>query len=428
MNHNPWNSQTGSEVDPLLQRPFGQGNTDQDDITRRLDELMADLDHITYIDNLRVFLTILVVFHHAATAYGGIWEWFFSSSTCGVGSSNALLAFTVLNWSFVPALFFIISGYFSKISLRRKGAIPFVKDRLRRLGIPLVLYVIVINPLMIVLSFPLYGGNTGKELGSYFLSIKGANGTVWYIALLLFFDLALAVYSWLPFPYLVLSDLQERRFYLLSAASLGAVILISYFIRTGYPLGVILHPFGVLTGLLPQFILAYVAGTTFSNLEPYLTYARYPWLNLAWRYTLSIVTLIILVLINGRETIIGNIRGGWNASAFFYEAWNEMSFFLLGAAWLTFFFYIDSSESGEWEKKVFSFRRYLHARYSYAVYLIHPIILSVLQVWLEQWGWWATGPIPCLWKAVITGTIALVASWVVSRKLVESVPEVANVI
>jgi fucose 4-O-acetylase-like acetyltransferase len=86
-----------------------------------------------YLDNLKILLTLLVVAHHAAQAYGptgGSWP---------VGQperAEALGPFITLNSMFFMGLFFFISGYFTTASFARKGTRAFVVDRLLRFGLP----------------------------------------------------------------------------------------------------------------------------------------------------------------------------------------------------------------------------------------------------------------------------------------------------
>ncbi len=97
-----------------------------------------------FIDNLRIGLIALVVAHHAGQAYGptGGW-WYFSEAA----RASVLGAFFAVNRSFFMSLFFMLSGYFLPQSFDRK-AHGFLKDRLIRLGIPLVAFALVIIPVM----------------------------------------------------------------------------------------------------------------------------------------------------------------------------------------------------------------------------------------------------------------------------------------
>ncbi len=91
---------------------------------------------LAFADNLRVFLTILVVAHHAGQAYGptgGRWPVFEPQR------SSLLGPFFSINAAFFMGLFFLLAGYFLPDAYDRKGAGSFLKDRLFRLGLPLLL-------------------------------------------------------------------------------------------------------------------------------------------------------------------------------------------------------------------------------------------------------------------------------------------------
>ncbi|MEW1660154.1 acyltransferase family protein [Streptomyces sp. NPDC093707] len=98
-----------------------------------------------YIDNLRIALTALVVLHHTAVTYGNIPAWYYTEPAKD-WTGLALDAFVVLNQAFFMGFFFMIAGYFTPASYDRKGPRPFLRDRLRRLGIPLLVFLVLIRP------------------------------------------------------------------------------------------------------------------------------------------------------------------------------------------------------------------------------------------------------------------------------------------
>lgn len=108
---------------------------------------------IHYLDNLKVFLTVLVVLHHTAVTYGASGSWYYYASYLeGLNDplSSVLLTFiTAINSSFFMAAFFLLSGYFTPGSYSRKGPLVYLKDRFIRLGIPLLSYIVVIGPFII---------------------------------------------------------------------------------------------------------------------------------------------------------------------------------------------------------------------------------------------------------------------------------------
>jgi peptidoglycan/LPS O-acetylase OafA/YrhL len=106
---------------------------------------MSSRQKLFFIDNLRIALIILVVAHHAGQAYGPTGGFWFVENP---ERASILGAFFTVNRSFFMSLFFMISGYFLPASYDRKGAKDFLMDRLRRLGVPLLVFLFAVIPLM----------------------------------------------------------------------------------------------------------------------------------------------------------------------------------------------------------------------------------------------------------------------------------------
>ena len=91
----------------------------------------------------------LVVLGHVAVSYGAEGDWYIHGE--GQASAVALvlmLPLMAIGAAFMMGLLFLIAGYFTPRSYDRKGPGPFLVDRLKRLGIPLLLFAIVINPII----------------------------------------------------------------------------------------------------------------------------------------------------------------------------------------------------------------------------------------------------------------------------------------
>lgn len=150
---------------------------------------------------LRAFVTLLVIAHHAALAYHPyapapptslaaepmLWQAFpvvDSQHWAGVD------VFVGFNDVFFMSLLFLVSGLFVWPSLQRKGPERFLRDRLRRLGIPFLVAAALLAPLA---YFPAYL-QTGAafSLRSFFrvwLSLPHwPSGPAWFLWLLLVFD------------------------------------------------------------------------------------------------------------------------------------------------------------------------------------------------------------------------------------------------
>ena len=99
-----------------------------------------------FVDNLRVVLTLLVVLHHAAITYGNIPVWYYTEPA--QDPTGVLLdLFVILNQTFFMGMFFLLAGYFVPGATDRRGRRGFVRERLVRLGLPLLLFVILLRPL-----------------------------------------------------------------------------------------------------------------------------------------------------------------------------------------------------------------------------------------------------------------------------------------
>jgi glucan biosynthesis protein C len=133
-------------------------------------------DRLFFLDNLRVFLITLVIAHHVGQAYGPTGGWW----PIQEAARTALLGpFFVVNRSFMMSLFFLIAGYFTVIACDVKGPIVFLKGRLLRLGIPVVIYGLIMIPLQIFVFAP-----PGTKGSAWPIDV----GHLWFLQHLLIFS------------------------------------------------------------------------------------------------------------------------------------------------------------------------------------------------------------------------------------------------
>lgn len=153
---------------------------------------MADLEvgkntqsrpgQLYFVQWLRVFLISLVVAHHAAQPYGptgGDWP------IDDPASSNLLGPFFLFNAAFFIGFFFFISGYFVSGSYDRKGGMVFVRDRLIRLGVPLVFVSLFLFGPITYLGSGSQAGIVNFILFQYIGQWQIEMGPLWFIAQLL---------------------------------------------------------------------------------------------------------------------------------------------------------------------------------------------------------------------------------------------------
>jgi peptidoglycan/LPS O-acetylase OafA/YrhL len=90
-----------------------------------------------FFDNLRVFAMAVVIAHHAGQAYGPTGGWWPIQEPA---RAAVLAPFFMVNRSFGMSLFFMIAGYFTVMACDRSGPGLFLKSRLLRLGIPVLVW------------------------------------------------------------------------------------------------------------------------------------------------------------------------------------------------------------------------------------------------------------------------------------------------
>ena len=142
---------------------------------------------LSCLDNLRVVLTALVVLHHAAVTYSHIPLWYYYEAPHD-GSATALDVFLALNQAYFMGFFFLIAGYFTPGAVDRKGVGRFARDRLVRLGIPLLLFVIVVRAVVGIPGWSV----SGLPYAEYYV-LSWDPGPTWFLEVLLVFSLVYAV-------------------------------------------------------------------------------------------------------------------------------------------------------------------------------------------------------------------------------------------
>jgi len=159
------------------------------------DQATVAAGRIVALDRARSFGTLLVVIHHSVVNY----------TYFGNGDRMRWLGFDLVvlfNDSFFMAFMFLISGLFVHDSLARRGAAGYLRHRVWRLGMPLLISIFVLIPIAYYASFLRYHlpGTTDFNFWHYWwhmLTIgPWPSGQSWFLWVLLVFDvIVVAIWS-----------------------------------------------------------------------------------------------------------------------------------------------------------------------------------------------------------------------------------------
>ena len=120
---------------------------------------MLTSNRLAFFDNLRVVLMVAVIAHHVGQAYGPTGGWWPVQEP----TRAAILGpFFMVNRSFGMSLFFMIAGYFTAMSCDKSGPQALAKSRLQRLGIPLLVFTLMIMLVQVFVFGPLDSGELGS--------------------------------------------------------------------------------------------------------------------------------------------------------------------------------------------------------------------------------------------------------------------------
>lgn len=135
-----------------------------------------------YLDNLKLFLTVLVILHHSA-GVAGLDPMGFNLPNVSSQYQDQyqyLDYFQGCNQSYFMGLFFFISGLFVVPSLRHKGRKRFFIDKLKRLGLPTLLFPLIIFPAILYTD-------AIKNLADFFQNGNINLGVTWFCWTLIVF-------------------------------------------------------------------------------------------------------------------------------------------------------------------------------------------------------------------------------------------------
>ena len=345
-------------------------------------------------------MTVLVVLHHTAITYGAMGGWFWrETEPSRTPSSILLILFCTTNQAYFMGFFFLLAGYFTPAALDRKGYRQFIIDRLIRLGIPVLVFGLLLGPLTAAMVTAAKGDGFWATFLWLWQHKEFISGPLWFAEALLAFSLGYVLMRRIGGPQpgapetakLALSPVPSWPAWFIGALIVGASALA---IRQVFPIGESLF------GYWAMYIILFLVGV---RAGPRNWLAQLSWKQ-AWPW---VATAIVVwpTLPLGWKLASGkvNFNTGFSWGAFLYAFWEPFVAWGLIAAWLLVCRAYMNKPSSFWD--------WLNRR-AYAVYIIHPPVLVGISLLLH--GWVA----PALVKFVVTGTLTSIAAWLAADPLV----------
>jgi multidrug transporter EmrE-like cation transporter len=273
---------------------------------------------------------------HLSVSYGGAGSWYYKEDQADTLSS------VILSWhngtvqSFSMGLFFLIAGYFTPGSYDRKGPRQFLKDRLLRLGIPMLCYDFVIGPLV---AYPLIQTGAWQSAGPYraylawyYRRFHIGTGPLWFVEALLIFAFGYAL--WRAFSDYQSkiengkSQIDDRLPSTLTIAAFAVALgAISFLVRIWLPIGWAFEPLNLQFPFFPQYIYLFIVGIMACRGN---WLVRIPdamgrlWLCIA----IALVFIVFPALIVAGGGLNGDIApfaGGLHWQCFAYAIWEQLA-------------------------------------------------------------------------------------------------------
>jgi glucans biosynthesis protein C len=300
----------------------------REDARRAAQTAASTTGRLLFVDNVRTFLTIVVVLHHLMITYAGTGAWYYIEGRQDTATTALGGWFNFVNQSYFMGLFFLISAYFVPGSYDRKGAARFLKERLIRLGIPLLVFSWVFAPLLVYAVLTVLKGPQGPiwRLPQILLPYEAALGAgpLWFVETLLIFSVLYVLWRLVarrrPATQEPACDLPGPRAIVLFALLVAATTFLVRWLLQRAP------NFRLLDLLLPS--LAQHAALFAVGLVAY----RRNWLlrlpdatgRLWLRVAIALVLVFpILAVGSGALRDFGPLAGGWHWQTAAYALWES---------------------------------------------------------------------------------------------------------
>jgi hypothetical protein len=155
---------------------------------------------LPHVDNLRALMVAWIIGGHALLGYSAIGGWPYDEVKETTFETRSELGLAVVlgpSALFVIGSFFFVSGMFAPGALARKGPSGFARDRVVRLGLPWLAFVIAVWPLFMWLAYLAAGRRVSFWWEFTHRRPLLDSGPLWFAEVLLYVSVGYALWTWL---------------------------------------------------------------------------------------------------------------------------------------------------------------------------------------------------------------------------------------
>lgn len=337
---------------------------------------------------------MLVVMVHTAVTYSGLGDWYYiENKVRDAGSMIFFGSFGAIMQSFDMSFLFMVAGYFVPLSYDLKGAAKFIKDRLYRLGIPLLVYMLILHQLSYKLAYPQVDIVNFYINSIKSLSILSGSGPLWFVLVLLIFT---AIYTLLRIYLKKEMSFKPQKINTINILLLTLIISIpAFLIRIVMPIGSaymnLQFPF------FSAYIVMFIIGIISKRIELFDSIdcrTGVKWLIII--FTIGYAVFGSIMTFGGAISGGTQFAGGLTWQSFAFTLWESFSCVAISIGLIGIFRTCFNRQNG--------FQKFLSDN-CFGVYVFHTPILISISVSLK---WLVIHPIK---KFICVSLCAIVASY-----------------
>lgn len=346
---------------------------------------------LAYIDNLRTALIIGVIVAHLSITYGLAADWYYKEGGEASPMVNAFgLVLMVIGIGFTMGLFFMLAGYFTPSAYDRKGGRKFLAERFKRLGIPLLLFEVIINPL-VHFMVDVHGGDCTGSLydcqfqGTFWQYMRDyprlmeysiGDGPVWTLMAMLIFSIFYALWRWIkktPAGMVKIRPVPDNKTIALFALVIGVS---TFIVRIWARVLVFYEPLHLEFAHFPQYIALFIAGAWAYRHDWFTKFTDHQARFWRWIALACVVMLPPLLVLFGALSgaVDERVAGGVNILSLVYSMWEGFLCVSMVITVLTWF--RQSVNHQGWLARSM-------AECTFAVYVLHPAIIVPFALFLS---------------------------------------------